>query len=300
MLFRSDTGMKMATAFMAEPTTSVNMMVDAIIQGKRGNKKFARATVGAVAASVILNSILVSLVYAGRDDDEDKTYWEKYLGKLTSELLDGFNPLTYIPLVKDVWSIAQGFDVERSDMSVISDLWESIEGLFSEDSSGWEKVSDFAGSVATLFGLPLKNILRDAEGLYNLIKTALSGMETTGGGISDSIRDAFYSSIPLWDRLVGSRNKGDKLYDAMISGDQTYINRLKATYADESAFNTALRKALRENDPRIRQAAEAVLKGNQAERIRITREILAEGHFSQDIIVSAINAEVNALKKESN
>ena len=297
MMRSKDTGMKMATAFMAEPTTTVNMMVDGIIQGMRGNKKFTAATVGAVSASIILNSILVSLVYAARDDDEDETYLEKYIGSLTTELLDGFNPLTYIPFVKDIWSIAQGYDVERSDMSVISKLWESIESLFNEDKSGLDKVLEVAGSISSLFGIPLKNIIRDAKGMYNLTKTILSGVPTTEAGIGYAVEDAFKSSIPLWDRLHESDSKTDKLYDAIMSGDQNQINRVKATYKSEQKLETALKTALRENDSRIKRAAQARLDGNILEYARIAKEIIAEGHFSQDTVVGAINAEMNAIKK---
>jgi hypothetical protein len=246
MMRSKDTGMKMATAFMAEPTTTVNMMVDGIVQGKRGRKKFTASTVGAISASIILNSILVSLVYASRDDDEDETYIEKYLGSLTTELIDGFNPLTYIPFVKDIWSIAQGYDVERSDMSVISNLWESVEYLFNEDASGWDKVSSVAGSISSLFGLPLKNILRDAKGMYNLTQTIMSGTPTTGLGIGESIEDSLKNSIPLWGRLTESKTNLDRLYEAIIKGDQNHIDRVKGRFKDESNFNSRFASHIRE------------------------------------------------------
>ena len=297
MMRSKDTGMKMATAFMAEPTTTVNMMVDAILQGMRGNKKFLASTVGAVSASIILNSILVALVYAARDDDEDETYTEKYVGSLTTELVDGFNPLTYIPFVKDIWSIAQGYDVERSDMSVVSNLWESIEGLFNDNKSGWEKVTDASGAVSSLFGIPLKNIIRDAKGMYNLTETLLSGTPTTGACISEAIGDAITSSIPLWDRLNDSNSNADKLYKAMVSGNKNQINRIKDRYDNEQAFETAQRQALRDNDSRIKEAAQARYEGNIAEYTRIAKEIIREGNFSQDIVVGAINAEMNAIKR---
>lgn len=297
MMRSKDTGMKMATAFMAEPTTTVNMMVDGIIQGKRGNKKFTAATVGAVSASIILNSILVALVYAARDDDEDETYTEKYLGSLTSELLDGFNPLTYIPFVKDIWSIAQGYDVERSDMSVVSKLWESVEGLFEEDKSGWEKVLDTTGAVSSLFGIPLKNIIRDAKGMYNLTETILSDTPTTSAGIAESVEDAVTSSIPLYDRLHESDNNADRLYKAILSGDQAQIDRIKGRYKDDKAIESAMRQALREHDSRIKEAAQARIDGNISEYTRIAKEIIAEGNFLQDTVVGAINSEVTAIKK---
>ena len=303
-LMRSkDTGAKMITAFMAEPTTSLNMVVDAIIEGKRGNKKFAGKVIGAVSASIILNSILVSLVTAARDDDDDETYTEKYLESLTAELIDGFNPLTYIPLVKDVWSIMQGYDIERSDMSIWSDLWQSVENLFSDKKSGFEKTEGIVGSIASIFGLPAKNLMRDARAMFNLAKTLTSGTPTTRAGVGEAIGGAIKSSIPLYSRVekwVGAdESKSDKLYEAIMSGDTAHIERLKSGYKDEKALNTAIRSALRENDSRIKEAAQARIDGNIPEYTRIVREIISEGNFVQDIVVGAVNAEINAINSKA-
>ena len=95
-------------------------------------------------------------MYAGRDDDDDETYLEKYIGTLSGEVLDSLNPAGYIPFIKDIMSIVQGYDVERSDMAVISDLWSAIKNLSNDKVSAYRKVEGFAGSVAQIFGLPVK------------------------------------------------------------------------------------------------------------------------------------------------
>ena len=295
MMRSKDTGMKMATSFMAEPTTSLNMIADALIQGKRGNKSYARKAIGAVAASMILNSILVSFVYAGRDDDEDKTYIEKYAGSLTSELIDSFNPLTLIPFVKDIVSIAQGYDVERSDMAVITDLFNAWKKLSSDNLSVYRKVEGFGGTIASIFGLPLKNIMRDVRGIYNTVKSAVAGPDTTGRGVLDAARE----SLPKW-MGGGERSNADQLYAAMLSGDTGHVERLKARFKDDRAFTYAVRDGLVNNDKRITAAAEARAAGNQTEYMRLAREIVNDGHFSQDDVVRAVNYVLNRLtKKES-
>ena len=295
MMRSKDTGMKMATSFMAEPTTSLNMIADALIQGKRGNKGYARKAIGAVAASMILNSILVSFVYAGRDDDEDKTYIEKYAGSLTSELIDSFNPLTLIPFVKDIVSIAQGYDVERSDMAVITDLFNAWKKLSNDNLSVYRKVEGFGGTIASIFGLPLKNIMRDVRGIYNTVKSAVAGPDTTGRGMLDAARE----SLPKW-MGGGERSNADQLYAAMLSGDTDHVERLKARFKDDRAFTYAVRDGLVNNDKRITAAAEARAAGNQTEYMRLAREIVNEGHFSQDDVVRAVNYVLNSLtKKES-
>ena len=294
MMRSKDTGMKMATAFMAEPTTSINMIADALLQGKRGNRKYCRAAIGAVIASQIINSILVSFVYAGRDDDEDETYAEKYIGTLTGEILDSLNPATYIPFIKDIVSIVQGYDVERSDMSVVSDLWNAWQKLGSNNLSVYRKVEGFAGSIAQIFGLPVKNIMRDVRGIYQTIMSFVTGPQTTAAGVGYAVK----SAIPEW-MGGGDTSNQNQLYEAYLSGDKTQIARVENRYKDQSAINSAIRKALRENDPRILKAAQAVMNGNGIERANLAREIAAEGHFDLQDIQAAINAEIDKLRKEA-
>ena len=237
-----DTGMKMATAFMAEPTTSINMIIDALLQGKRGNRKYARRAIGAVIASQLINSILVSFVYAGRDDDEEKTYAEKYIGTITGQTLDSLNPAGYIPFIKDIVSIVQGYDVERSDMAVISDLWNAWENLKKDTVSPYRKVEGFAGSIAQIFGLPVKNIMRDVRSIYQTIDSFVNGEQTTKAGIGYAVK----SAIPKWAG-GGDVSKDQQLYEAILSGDQTQIARVKGRYANEKAVNTAMRSAIKDH-----------------------------------------------------
>ena len=290
MMRSKDTGMKMATAFMAEPTTSINMIADALLQGKRGRKKYARAAIGAVIASQILNSILVSFVYAGRDDDEDETYLEKYIGTFTAEMLDGLNPATYIPFIKDIVSIVQGYDVERSDMAVVSDLWNAWQNLSKDNVSAYRKVEGFAGSIAQIFGLPVKNIMRDARGIYQTIESFVNGQQTTAAGIGYAVKGA----------ITGKDvSDSQQLYEAYLSGDKDQIARVKGRFKDQNAINNAIRKGLRENDPRIHQAAIAWNANNLDEYMRIAKEIIAEKHFVQDDVVMAIRSEANALAPDA-
>ena len=309
------TFMNMWTSFMAEPTTSINMLEDALRQGKRGNKKYAAKAIGAVYGSVILNAALVSIVYAMRDDDEDETFLEKYASRLTTELLDGINPITYIPGLKDVWSIAQGFDIERADMSLVADLVDTLQQavkVISKDTNDMDEeelakhqkeVADalwgIADNISSLVGLPTKNVRRDINGAINIFETIKNdgeGRKTTAGSLLDEMWEDVKASIPVVGWLP-NETKQDKLYDAIVNGDTAYVDRLKSGYKDDKAYETAVRKALRENDPRIREAAEARIDGDIAEYSRIVKAIKAEGNFVQDTIVAAVNAEINALSK---
>ena len=308
-------GASMLTSFMAEPTTTMNMVLDGILQGKRGNMKVTKKAIGAAVTSVILNAALVSIVYAMRDDDEDETFVEKYLSSFAVEAVDGLNPLTYFPVVKDIWSLLQGYDIERSDMALISDLIDSItktvrvltqhdEDMTEEEQAEWlkslyEALWGNVDYISALYGIPEKNIRRDIKAAFNFFRTVVADTkrDTTALSLNHAISAAMRSSIPIVGQLNG-KSKKDKLYEALTKDDTEYANRIISTYSDADAANSAVRGVLRKEDSRIRAAAVARIDGDIEEYKRLAREIVNEGHFDQDTVVLAINAEITALSKK--
>lgn len=237
MMRSKDVGVKMAAAFMAEPLTNVSMVVDAMDDFRNGRKALGARKLGSVVASMLLNSILVSFVYAARNDDDDKSYIEKYIAALTGELKDGFNPLTYIPYIKDVVSIVQGYDVERNDMTMIADLWNAYTSLKSDKKSTYRKIEDFAGRIAQIFGLPLKNVMRDMRAAYYTYDTIANGEETTWQGALQAVAEGWTGESP---------SNSEQLYDALVSGNVKQADRVKARFEDESAAQVAVKKVIRE------------------------------------------------------
>lgn len=306
--------MQMATAFMAEPTTTINLLEDAI---RSGNKEQMARTFGAVAVSIVLNNALASIVYAMRDDDEDETLIEKYFQSFTSGMIDDINPMTYYPFLKDVWSLFQGYDVERTDMSVIADLRDALKktvSLLGKDTSSmdddelaehsknvWGAFGSLLDAGCSVFGVPFKNIRREAKGIINTFSTIgkdLSGRTTTWNSFWDKVGSAVKDTIPgvAWTK---GETKSDQLHDAIVSGDKSYAERIKATYKDESSYRSAVRKGLRDNDSRIHEAAQARVDGNIEEYKRIFKEIQKEGKFTFDDIMSAINSEESSIQRVS-
>lgn len=283
---------KMATAFMGEPTLSINMMFNAVVSVFRGGSKAQAArTLAYTYASIIAASAMASLIYALRDDDEDESYAEKYLQSFGGQFIDDvvLAPITSLPFVKDAVSIFQGWDVERTDVAIFKDIKDAFDGLDSENKSMYRKIEDFAGAIASAFGLPLKNVLRTGREIYNAFSFATD--DITGG----DLKGAFVEGI-----TGKEKKKSDSLYEAIINGDDGRLEKYRAEYKTEEAFETAIRNALRENDSRIKEAAQARYDGDIAEYTRIAKEIIAEGNFSQDIVVGAINAEMNAIKRGEN
>ena len=281
--------MKMLTAFMGEPTLSINMMFNAIVNVFRGGSKAQAArTIGFTYASIIAASALASLIYALRDDDEDESYAEKYSQSFGGQVVDDvvLAPLTSLPAVKDIVSIFQGWDVERTDVAIFKDIKDAFDGLDSENKSGYRKVEDFAGAIAAAFGLPLKNLLRTGREVYNAFDLSFDGI--SGGNMGG----AFVEGV-----TGKESSKTDNLYDVIVNGDKSRLEVLKKSYKTKDAYETAVRKALRENDSRIHEAAQARYDGDISKYTRIAKAIIAEGKFSQDTVVGAINAEITAIKK---
>lgn len=301
MMRSKDTTWKMATAFMAEPTTVFNMLVMGAVKLQRGDAKAFRGVVGSVIAATFLNAVLASLVYAARDDDEDKSYPEKYVEALVGESIDSFNPLTLLPIVKDIWSLVQGYNVERTDMAVVADLIDAVNKLKIDENTTGEEIAgkwvNLAVSFSSVFGLPLRNLQRDARAIGNVISNK---NKSTWSGVGYAARESAVKQIPF-GKLFGvgvNVSDGQQLYEAAVTGNDKQYARVTARFESETAARTALRTALRDNDPRIEEAARARLDADTATYARLVREIVAEGYFSQTDVVAAVNSEYNAMVRD--
>ena len=232
--------LQMATAFMNEPTTSMDMYIRSTIQAKRGkiSKKQVARVYGSVVGSQILCAAVSAFVYAARDDDEDKTYWEKYLSKFAGKSWEGIIPFYSIPFVKDIISLLEGYDVERSDMSLWVDLKQATDKLKSDKVTPWEKTEAFAGSILNMFGIPLKNASREVRGIYNTVKQWIDG---TAYGTKMGTQYAILSG------LTGSETaKKKQLEDAVVKQDTVHLLRVMATYAEDVDAVSELRSAVKE------------------------------------------------------
>ena len=288
-----DTGMKMATAFMAEPTTVVSMVAEAIIKGERGDTKFLRNTAGAVIGSILLNSLLSSLVYAMRDDDEDKTYEEKYISTLAMEMAEGVNPAEYFPVFRDIMSLVKGYEIERSDMALIGDLINSIRRMSSSTQSVSQKLTNTGSAVAAFFGLPVTNIMRDVKGIQYTFLHQTDTEQFTKTGLSVAMKEQFDTMWNLWNEET---TNAYQLYQSAIDHDAKHFARVAARYESTEDVEQALRKALREYDPRINEAAEARLNGELEVYEDLLSQIEKEGNFDRNMLIRAVNNQMIYIK----
>lgn len=249
-----------ATAFMGEPIMSLNVLMrsyDAFryeenpAKRSKALKNVGRAATALLVTNVV-NALAQSVVDGLRDDDRDKDYWEKFLSAFTgvegdennalervSNILlngnvgDNINPIGQIPFVKDILSLAQGYDVSRPDMEIFSDLVNATKTFIDSAGGNGKKTRKEAtlGLIAAsskLFGLPVYNIKRD-----------LTATLRTAAQASGSL--AYQYEVEKFSyNLENGSNKSrfiSILYDALEQGDYTTYEHIRRDLMEQMGLD---------------------------------------------------------------
>lgn len=254
--------MKQATSFMGEPLMSLNLMMrsyDAFRYTQdKGKRKTALRKMGRAASALVMtaavNALAQSLVDAFRDDDDDKTYAQRYWSAFTgvtgeetgvldwvnSLTLEGnfggnLNPLTQIPFVKDYISLAQGYDVSRTEMEVVSDLIRAGQTFVENIGGNGSKTQAYAlkevfAAGAKLFGLPVSNLTRD---IWALARTIVN--DSGNLPVQYQMEKAIYN-------LSNGKNKSrflDLLYKALVRGDMDTYQHIRSELSAKMGLDGA-------------------------------------------------------------
>ncbi len=174
---------KMVTSFMAEPTKTYNLLRTEIITARRefsaGDKAASAKRMSRITAVFFLNAVTVSMAAGlvdamrgtGGDDEEDEgNYWQRWFAYSKSNAVDNINPLNMIPYVKDAVSMVNGYKVERQDTLAFSKMlnvakkWQKIIEGDSKYTIA-QVTRETAEAISYLTGIPVRNILRDAEAI---------------------------------------------------------------------------------------------------------------------------------------
>lgn len=274
---------KQATSFMGEPIMSLNVFMRAWdnmrYEENPAKRSKAIKTVGRAAAALlvtdVVNALAQSIADAGRDDDPDKDYWEKFLTaltgitggeKTTKELLQhivlegnlgsNVNKLGSIPFVKDILSLTQGYSVSRTDMQVFSDIVSASKDFTASMGGSGKKTREEAlanmfAACSKLFGLPVANIKRDAMAA---VRTAV---QATGSVALEYEFEKFTYNI------YSTANKSRYLnlaFKALKQGDLTTYEHIRKELkdfmaVDSTSVDSGMRSKLdkeRENDEDFR------------------------------------------------
>lgn len=237
---RSKSGMmQTVTAFMAEPTTTINMLYDAASTAKQNPKKFFRV-VSSVISATLFNAALKSIITATRDDDEEKTNLEKYIAQVVGNFMNDLNPATLVPFVRDIYSLLTGYDVSRSDMDMVSNLIDAIKKCTSGDSVSLDKkITSLAGALGDFLGIPAKNIIRDIYSVKTAVKDIKAPGKTTAKGIKFAIQAEIFPSLKNLN-LLDEASRKEKLYEAWLDKDAETYERLAKSYKSGTAIKNAL------------------------------------------------------------
>lgn len=254
--------MKQATSFMGEPIMSLNLMMrsyDAFRYTQdKGKRKTALRKMGRAASALVVtaavNALAQSLVDAFRDDDDDKTYAQRYWSAFTgvtgeeSGVLDwvnsltlegnfggNLNVLTQIPFIKDYISLAQGYDVSRTEMEVVSDMIRAGQTFVKNISGNGPKTQAYAlkevfAAGAKLFGIPVSNLTRDTWALARTIVNDSGNLP-----LQYQMEKAIYN-------LSSDKNKGrflDLLYKALARGDMDTYQHIRSELSTKMGLDGA-------------------------------------------------------------
>lgn len=292
-------------SFMAEPLATVSMLTgtydkyrEDIRKGKsraqawKNNKRKIGRLALVYGLTAVLNAAVTAVIDAFRDDDDDEWY-KKFLENFGSNINEELNPLNKIPglsqfveLFKSLLAEA-GFDTYGNAAPSVIAQWsdaaaKAVKIIVAKSSNESTGYTWYAGIYALLqfasglTGLPLSAATRTAVNVWN----------NTVGYLNGKLK---------FENYVSSEERQNKIYNAIVNGDDKYLDKLKTKYKTESGYKTAVSKGLYQNDERITDAAKALADGDYETYNRYFYDIAAENLFEESAIKSAINLAMNDM-----
>lgn len=287
---RSKNGLiKPLIAFTSEPAKFQNMILRASYTGKKSELS---KTILLGTLSNIMAAAAASVIDAFRDDDDYKTWLEKYMDSLSGNIVQNLNVFSAIPLMNDAWNLLTGNFYSSSGVSysVLTDAAETVVDYILKIAAGEEinmnKVaSDLVKTFSTLSGIPLSNAEREVRTLWNTIVDAM-GQRDLKWRTSD-----FY--------VTKDSALYEQLYQAQMNNDQKTIQRvmqeLESRDKTDSQIKTGLKNVAKDLfTGEIEEAAKAKNDGDTSTYERMLGEIQEQTPLERKDVQSLID---NAAKK---
>ena len=292
-LMRSKSDLDRAmTSFFAEPTKSYNMLYRALFDFRTAKNPYMRAKAGKKFATAIIAFILSnaaaamakSIISAMRDkgEDRDKEFWDRWWDHAWEEFWGNVNPAGYFPLIKDIYSVVQGYDATRQDMQAAKDLYYTVtrwQKYFKGDSQ-YTLLNNIGYSTRLLSdvtGVAIYGAKRDINALIDTV------IEFTG---NDSLRYekdrlfyqkenastvGYYLNMAMRAYKDGNTGLGDKIVQDMIKAgipEDKIDEKKKEHLAEEEGMQTLI---------------DAKTSGNEVNTDEIRQQLLERGYTDEMI-----------------
>ena len=275
------------TNFMSEPNKTYNMLMGSIANYAENRKnpaakaRVARAF-GVWTATSVLTAAAASVVDTVRDGAGADEWLEKYLENLKENTVDALNPFGLLPGVKDVLSLLEGYDPSRLDQQSIQRIVWAAEA-WQQYQEGKESAYGFiykgAQAMSSLFGIPVSNVLRDANAVYKSV-TGIDPTKTDEGNA---------------DAMI------DQMNSAILSGNTQAAADYRAKLRDRAGLtpkeiDTGLAVLLTQ-EPDMARAYELMSKGKAREADAIRQKYIDMG-YPAEAVDKAIKAHAPKQEKE--
>ena len=238
--------MKGLTSFMAEPTLTLNVLADAVMnaKGKGGKANLAKAG-AAFMLSAVAQALVKGLMGAGRTPDDKKTFLENLAYRFWYNFLNEANPMSLIPGYSDLITLLQDGELSDDAMNVVGKIFSTgkyFERLFTGTSKDvYRDIEDSAGVLAQLFtNIPLKNLSRDGRAMYNFFAQPYADRPTSSAVLKYQAIDQTMTA----DNLLGALNAltGSGIYNT--SNTAYYQRILDAKKGDRTEEEKAIMEYL--------------------------------------------------------
>lgn len=243
MMRSRDTGDKMLTAFMAEPTRYYNMLHRGVFNMiQTGDKKMFAKAVYLFVVGQVLNSVAQSIYDAWRDEDDEKNAMEKFLNALIgiddvaeangtwatmqailkTNLFENLLPLNLLPVVKEVTSALAGWDSKNMSTQAIYDIIGDAQKIFNAaegkgNLTPYGVLNSVAHALSLGTGMPISSALREVKDLYNNLNNLWDGKNIVKTETKQNpVANAFDSGKDI--ASVANDQKQEKIQKALEEG----------------------------------------------------------------------------------
>ena len=268
-MMRSKNGLvKEMTGFMSEPTMQYSIAAAQMIKiqddarrsgdwkgAVRSNLGKSGFTLMVLAAGVLANAIASGLWDIGRDDDEYETFFEKWFEHAKKNFADGINPLTWVPMVKDLWEAADNLMQGKewnTDMMYASGISRAVTAVLATI----ERFQLAADEDKKATSLTYYGRMTDWGLIYKDLQAAstLTGLPVSGA--ARSVTDAWNLIASLWNTVSGDKNgrhiRYASTYDAGPKNEIKYAWR-DGWLSDEEAMEYLISEGVAKSEEDARR-----------------------------------------------